>query len=88
LANVSLPALALAAVILIVTVVIGLYIVTQVESSMDLSGSNWYTPYNNFVSSMKTSFTLLGISVLVIIAAFILGTLIKLFTPTSTGIGA
>jgi len=71
--NVGLPMLALSAVILIVTVVIGLYIVTQVESSMSLSGSNWYTPYNNFVTSMQTVFTLLGIAVLVIVAAFILG---------------
>ena len=87
-ANTSLPLVAVSAVVLIATVVIGLYIVTQIESGMSLSGTNWYTPYNNFVNSMKTSFTLLGISVLVIVAAFILGTLIRLFSPAGGGIGA
>jgi len=83
--TIGLPAIAISAVILIVTVIIGLYIVTQIESSMSLSGSSWYTPYNNFVTSMQTVFTLLGIAVLVIVAAFILGTLTGLFGGGEVG---
>ncbi len=76
--QVGLAGIAIAAVVLICTVVIGLYIAAQVESSMNLTGTNWATPYNNFVTAVQTGFTLLGVAFMVIIAAFMLRLLMGL----------
>lgn len=68
--------------VLIVSVILTLYIVNTVESSMINSGFNssstWWTPYQNFVNNIKPSFTLLGVAALVVVVSFILAILMKL----------
>ena len=76
--QVGLAGIAIAAIVLVCTVVIGLYIAAQVESSMNLTGTNWATPYSNFVTSVQTGFTLLGVAFMVIIAAYMLRILMGL----------
>ena len=75
---------AIGAIILIVGVVIGFYIVAQVESAMNISGSSWYSAYQNFVNSVQTSFTLLGIAPLVVVAVFLIGLLYSLVSGGRT----
>ena len=56
----TLTATAIGFVVLVCAVVIGLFIVSQIEGAMTQSGFNsssaWWTPYQNFVSMMKIAF--------------------------------
>ena len=78
----SLLKIGLLAIMLIVATVLGLYIVQTVENTMINAGFNssstWWTPYQNFVSAVKPSFTLLGVAVIVMIIAVVLFYLFKI----------
>lgn len=73
---------AIGVVVLIVSVVVGLFIVHTTENSMINAGFNssstWWTPYQNFATNTRTGFTLLGISVIVVVLSFILAVLLRL----------
>jgi len=79
----SLVDTALGFVVLVCAVVIGLYIVSQIESSMFNSGfnnsSSWWTPYQNFVNIMQSAFPILGVAALVSVLLYLLVYLIRSF---------
>ena len=74
---------ALAFVVLVCAVVIGLFIVHEVEISMTQSGfnssSSWWAPYTNFVGMMKVAFPVLGVAALVTVLLYLLAYLIRSF---------
>jgi len=78
---------AIAFVVLVCAVVIGLFIVHQVESAMLQSGFNssstWWTPYSNFVEMMKIAFPVLGVAALVTCLLWLLIYLISAFRGVS-----
>jgi len=79
----SLVNMALGFVVLVCAVVIGLYIVSQIESSMISSGfnnsSSWWTPYQNFVNIMQSAFPILGVAALISVLLYLLVYLIRSF---------
>ena len=72
---------AMMVVVLVCTIVVGLYIVYAIEDAMisvgNFTQSNWYNIYQNFVDTVGTVFNLLPVAVIVTVAAFVLAVLLR-----------
>ena len=68
---------------LIVLVIIGVFICYSIEDVMqdigNFTASTWYNIYSDFVNTVSNAFPLLAVTVLVMIAVFIIGYIIRMF---------
>ena len=71
---------------LIVLVIIGLFICYSIENVMSSIGSfnesAWYSIYSDFVNTVSNAFPLLAVTVLVMIAVFIVGYIVRMLGGT------
>ncbi len=71
--------IALGAVVLIVSTVIGFYVVTQIDQSITIDQTSaWYQPYTQFISMMQNVFIFVGIAALVSVVGYVIATLMGL----------
>ena len=66
---------------LIVLVIIGVFICYSIEDVMkgigNFTSSTWYSIYSDFVNTVSNAFPLLAVTVLVMIAVFIVGYIVR-----------
>jgi len=71
---------------LIVLVIIGVFICYSIEDVMtnigNFTASTWYSIYSDFVNTVSNAFPLLAVTVLVMIAVFIVGYIVRMLGGT------
>ena len=71
---------------LIVLVIIGVFICFSIEDVMtnigNFTSSTWYSIYSDFVNTVSNAFPLLAVTVLVMIAVFIVGYIVRMLGGT------